>query len=35
MIDKNKEFMSEHYIEDGFTNYVIKQNIEEELKKIK
>ena len=35
MIDKNKEFISEHYIEDGFTNYVIKQNIEEELKKIK
>lgn len=35
ILNKNKEFMSEHYIEDGFTNYVIKQNIEEELKKIK
>lgn len=35
ILNKNKEFMSEHYIEDGFTNYIIKENLEEELKKIK
>ena len=35
MLNKNKDFMKEHYIEDGFANYIIKDNIEEELKKIK
>ena len=35
MLNKNKDFISEHYIEDGFTNYIIKENLEEELKKIK
>ena len=35
ILNKNKEFMSEHYIEDGFTNYIIKENLEEGLKKIK
>ena len=35
LLDKSKEFMSEHYIEDGFTNYIIKENLDEELKKIK
>jgi len=35
MLNKNKEFMSKHYIEDGFTNYIIKDNLKEEIKKIK
>ena len=35
MLNENKDFMKEHYIEDGFKNYIIKENIEEELKKIK
>ena len=34
LLNKNKEFIAKHYIEDGFTNYIIKENIEEELKKI-
>lgn len=35
MLTQNKEFMSKHYIEDGFTNYIIKENLDDELKKIK
>lgn len=35
MLNKNKEFMSEHYVKEGFTNYIIKENLEEEIKKIK
>ena len=34
ILNENKKFMSKHYIEDGFDNYIIKENIEEELKKI-
>lgn len=34
MLDKNKEFISKQYIEDGFKEYIIKDNLEEEIKKI-
>jgi signal transduction histidine kinase len=32
IINKNKEFMGEHYKEDGFKNYIIKEKLEEDLK---
>ena len=34
LLNKNKEFMKKHYIEDGFTNCIIKEDLEKELKKI-
>ena len=34
LINKNEEFISKHYIEDGFKEYIIKENIENELKKL-
>lgn len=35
ILNKSKESIKEHYIEEGFTNYIMKENLEEELKKIK
>ncbi len=34
LINKNEEFISKHYIEDGFNEYIIKENIEDEIKKL-
>lgn len=34
IIKQNKEFMSHHYIEDGFNEYLIEENLEEDLKKL-
>lgn len=34
ILDKNKSFMKEHYLEDGFSDYIIKENINTELKRI-
>ena len=34
MLDKSKEFIAEHYIEDGFNDYIIKEDIDEQIKKI-
>ena len=34
MLDKSKEFIAEHYIEDGFNDYIIKEDVDEQLKKI-
>ncbi len=31
IIDKNKENIVDHYIEDGFTDYVIKENIKDDI----
>lgn len=33
-INKNEEFMTKHYIEDGFTDYILKDDIENTLKKL-
>lgn len=35
MLNKDKEFIKEHYIEEGFKNYILKENLQEELKKTK
>ena len=35
LLNKKEEFMSEHYKEDGFTDYILKESLDEELKKIK
>lgn len=34
ILNENKEFMAKHYLEDGFDDYLIKENIAEYLKKI-
>ena len=34
MINKEKEFIKEHYIKDGFTDYILKDNMDKELEKI-
>lgn len=34
LINKNNEFIGEHYIEDGFSSYMIKENLDKELSKI-
>lgn len=34
IIKQNKEFMAHHYIEDGFDEYIIEENIEKDIKKI-
>lgn len=34
MIDKDKEFIKEHFIKDGFSDCIINENIENEIKKI-
>ena len=35
MLNKDKEFIKEHYIEEGFKNYILKEKLQEELKKTK
>ena len=34
MLNKNKESIKEHYVEDGFSNYIRKQNLEEDFDKV-
>lgn len=34
MLDKSKEFIKEHYINDGFTDYILRENMNEEVKRI-
>lgn len=34
IINKNKEFMSKHYLSDGFDEYIVKDDIENEIRKI-
>ena len=34
MLEKEKDFIKKHYIEDGFTDYILKNNLEKELDKI-
>ena len=34
MLNKNKESIKEHYLEDGFSDYIKKENLEEEFKRI-
>lgn len=34
MLNKNKESIKEHYIEDGFSDYLRKENMEEEFDRI-
>ena len=34
MLNKEKEFIKEHYIKDGFTDYLLKDDLEKELKRI-
>lgn len=34
MIEENKKFIKEKYIEEGFKDYILKDNLEEELKKV-
>ena len=34
MLDKSKESIKEHYVEDGFSNYLLKENLEEEFNRI-
>lgn len=34
MLSKGKEFIADHYISDGFTDYILKERIEDQIKKI-
>lgn len=34
MLNKNKESIKDHYVEDGFSNYIRKQNLEEDFDKV-
>ena len=34
MIDKDLEMIKDHFIKDGFTNYLIKDNVESELERV-
>ncbi len=34
MLNKNKESIKEHYLDDGFSDYIRKENLEEEFKRI-
>lgn len=34
MIEKEKEMIKDHYLEDGFDMYILKSNLEKELKKV-
>lgn len=34
MLNKNKELIKDHYVEDGFSNYIRKQNLEEDFDKV-
>lgn len=34
LLDKNKEFIKRHYLEDGFDDYILRSNLEEEIKRI-
>ena len=34
LLDKSKESIKEHYIKDGFTDYLLLSNINEEIKKL-
>ena len=34
LLDKNKESIKEHYISDGFNDYILKENLNEELERI-
>ncbi|MBP3919988.1 MAG: response regulator [Bacilli bacterium] len=34
ILEKKKEFMKEHYLNDGFTDYIIKDNLKKELEKL-
>lgn len=34
LLDKNKESIKEHYLKDGFNDYVLKENLKEELDRI-
>jgi CheY-like chemotaxis protein len=34
MLNKDKDSIKEHYIEDGFTDYLLTENIEDEIKRI-
>ena len=34
MMKENRKFIAKHYIEDGFKEFLIKENMQEELKKI-
>lgn len=33
-LEENKKFLKEKYLEDGFTDYVLKDNLDEEIKKV-
>jgi len=33
-LEDNKKFLKEKYLEDGFTDYVLKENLDEEIKKV-
>lgn len=34
LLDKNKESIKEHYLKDGFNDYILKENLKEELDRI-
>ena len=34
MLNKSKESIKDHYVEDGFSNYIRKQNLEEDFDKV-
>lgn len=34
MLDKNKKEIKEHYLKDGFSDYILRENINEEIKRV-
>lgn len=34
LLDKNKESIKEHYLKDGFNDYILKENVKEELDRV-
>lgn len=34
MLDKDVEFIKDHFVEDGFSDYLLKENLSEEIKRI-
>ncbi|NMA50261.1 MAG: hypothetical protein GX951_00195, partial [Mollicutes bacterium] len=34
IVDKNKENLAKHYLEQGFDNYILYSNFEEDLNKV-
>ena len=34
MLDKSKERIKDHYIKDGFTDYILREKMKEEVKRV-